>query len=341
MSLCSRLRSQMPQKRLAVFARPTKILALSLLRSILATRGRLRQSPHGCYNRGFPGFRALSRMPRWNRVSIIGVGLIGGSIGLSLQKRGLASAVVGYGRRAESLHIAEKMGAIQQGFTSLEEACRDADFVVACAPVDWIPEHLREASKHCAKNALLTDVGSTKCEIVQSLRDLPGDVRFVAAHPLAGSEKSGPQHAEETLFENRTVVITPTESTDTTAIEEVMEFWTALGSNVLQRTPQDHDRALAATSHLPHVIASVLAAATNLDDLPLTATGWKDTTRIASGEVELWRQILTDNRENVATALRHFESYLARFRSALENEVEDELVELLKQGKDHRDALGS
>jgi prephenate dehydrogenase len=280
-------------------------------------------------------------MPHWKRVTIIGVGLIGGSIGLALRKRGLADEVVGYSRRAETLTKAREIGAIDTACDTIAAAANGAQLVIACAPVRWIPDHLHEAARHCCEGALLTDVGSTKQAIVAALGDLPDRVRFCAAHPLAGSEKSGPQFADEQLFERRVVVITPTPATPSEAVAETSQLWRSFGAETVQRDPAGHDRALAATSHLPHVIASMLAAATSPADLPLTATGWRDTTRVAGGDVELWRQILVENSDNVVQTLEHFETLLKRFRDALVRDDQAAIVQLLAQGKANRDALGS
>jgi prephenate dehydrogenase len=280
-------------------------------------------------------------MPHWKRVTIIGVGLIGGSIGLALRRRGLAESVVGFGSRQATLDVALEMGALDKTEPSLERAASGAQLVVACSPVQYIPTHLLSAAEHCREDALLTDVGSTKQEIVHALQSLPPRVRFCGSHPLAGSEKSGPRHADERLFDGRTVVLTPTTTTDPRTLEELTLFWSQLGAKVVTREPADHDRALASTSHLPHVVASALAAATSDADLPLSATGWKDTTRIAGGDVELWRHILAENRVCLGAALKRFESILSQFREAIENDDQTTLAALLEQGKRNRDALGS
>lgn len=280
-------------------------------------------------------------MPHWKRVTLLGVGLIGGSIGLALRSRGLADEVVGHSRRIETREAALQLGAIDAAADSIAEAVHDAQLVIACAPVQWIPDHLRTAAESCPDDCLLTDVGSTKKAIVDALQDLPRRVRFCAAHPLAGSEKSGPQFAQADLFENRTTVLTPTADTTPTTRAELTRLWESLGATVIERDPAEHDRALAATSHTPHLIASALAAATRPEDLPLTATGWSDTTRVAGGDVELWRQILAENRHNILTSLQAFDAVLEQFRTALADDDQQSLVQLLEQGKSNRDALGS
>lgn len=276
-------------------------------------------------------------MQPWKTVAIVGVGLIGGSIGLALRKRKLAERVVGIGHRQETLDEARKLKAIHHGTTDVAEGVRDAELIVVCTPVDAIVDHVVACAAH-APAALIADAGSTKAHIVESLDEqLPRGARFVGSHPLAGSEKTGPQHARADLFEGRVVVVTPTRRTARGDAQAITQFWETLGARVVSMTPVAHDAAVAATSHTPHVVASALAAATNLRDLPLVAGGWLDTTRIAGGDEELWRQILLDNRENTLAALQRFQASLTDFRAALEAADGAKLKQLLKQGRKRRE----
>jgi prephenate dehydrogenase len=213
---------------------------------------------------------------------------------------------------------------------------------VVCTPVASIADHVRDAASACPSGALITDAGSTKASIVRDLNGaLPRGVSFVGSHPLAGSEKNGCEHARADLFDGRVVVVTPARKTSTDDIQRTADFWSSLGAVVHVMSPAAHDRALAATSHLPHVIAAALARSTQREDLPLTAGGWRDSTRIAAGDVELWSQILLDNRENVAKALKRFEKSLAVFRSAIERGDRRRLGKLLTEARQIRDAVGS
>ncbi len=166
-----------------------------------------------------------------------------------------------------------------------------------------------------------------------------GKAPFVGSHPLAGSEKTGVKHARDDLFRGRTVVVTPTASTPEDATARIETFWGTLGASVMRLSPQEHDQGVAATSHLPHLIASALAAATPVAYLPLVATGWLDTTRIAAGDVELWRQILGQNRSSVLQALGQFEKVLNSFTLALQQQDDVTISELLSTGKQRRDSL--
>jgi len=281
-------------------------------------------------------------MSKWDTVAIVGVGLIGGSIGLALRRRGLARHVVGIGRSSASLKVAEERGAVTAATTNLAQGVADAQLTVVCTPVAEIVGHVRQVAAACPERALVTDAGSIKALIVNQLDGaLPRGVRFVGSHPLAGSDRNGPGEARETLFEGRTVVITPTVKTAAADCQSLVEFWSSLGAQVVIDTAERHDHILAATSHLPHLVAAALAAATPTEQLPLTATGWADATRIAAGDPELWQQILLGNRQQVLAALARFESLLARMREAIAAESAPALKECLIEGKRHRDALGN
>ncbi len=283
-------------------------------------------------------------MPRspWNTVAIVGVGLIGGSIGLALRERKLAKRVVGIGRRAASLRKSKQFGAVTETSLRIARGVAHADLVVVATPIEQIVGHIREAAAASRQGALITDAGSTKATIVASLDGhISNGVRFVGSHPLAGSEKSGPEAATPDLFVGRVVVVTPCKTTPAGAAEEVADFWSALGATAFMMSPEEHDAALASTSHLPHLVASILAEATPRENLPLTATGWQDTTRIAAGDAELWTQILLDNRRNVLNSLARFEKTMQAARRAIERGDAKTLRRLLTEAKQVRDAVGS
>jgi prephenate dehydrogenase len=188
----------------------------------------------------------------------------------------------------------------------------------------------------------LTDAGSTKSGIIARLDgQLPDSVAFVGSHPLAGSEKRGPEHADADLFQDRLTVITPGPGTDPAAVERTAAFWRALGSRVRFMDPEDHDRALALTSHLPHLLASALAGILPDNCRELTATGFRDTTRIAAGDPALWTAIFAQNRDAVLQALHRLTGRLDAFRAALEAGDWTTLDTLLAEAKRSRDALGS
>ncbi len=285
-------------------------------------------------------------MAFFDTVAIVGVGLMGGSIGLALRKERMARHVIGIGRRIEQLRAAENRGAVTEVTTDLRQGVASANLVVVCTPVGDVPEFVAAAAKACKPETIITDVGSTKVAIVAACDKALADSKglwasFVGSHPLAGRERTGVEFAREDLFQGRTTVITPTEETRKEAAAKVEAFWQGLGCQVVRMTPADHDISIAATSHLPHLVASALAAATPADLLTLTASGWADTTRIASGDIELWRQIFLDNRVNTLKALAPFEKVLAELRQSLESADGAALARLLQQGKRIRDTVGS
>lgn len=289
----------------------------------------------------------ISSMPEYKTVAIVGVGLIGGSIGLALRERKLAQTVIGIGRRQQSLDAARKVGAIDNGVTNLAGGVAEAQLILVATPVDSIAERVVQVAAACQPGALITDAGSTKEKIVtavdSALASRRSGPRFVGSHPIAGDHRTGPEHARADLFEDHTVIITPTEHTRPAAVTEVSGFWENLGAKVRRMSPADHDAALALTSHLPHAVAVALAAATPRELLPLTAGGWRDTTRVAAGDVALWQAIFAENRQHVVNALRAMERSLAGLGNSLEqgdNEALNTLLELAAKRKRERDALG-
>lgn len=280
----------------------------------------------------------------WNSVAIIGVGLMGGSIGLALRQRGLADDIVGIGRRMSSLREAEALGTVTRTTTSLPQGVASAELIIICTPVRTIADFAIDSAQHAPRGAMITDVGSTKGHLLENIeRRWPsssGSV-FIGSHPLAGSEKTGPQAARADLLEDRLVVVTPTPNTPLQPLQRIEKFWQSLGARVARRTPEEHDEILAVTSHLPHVVASALAEMVPALHLPFTAGGWRDTTRIASADPELWNQILLDNQRHVLKSLDKFGKVLAEFRAALADEDEQQLTRLLTAGRQRRDALGS
>ncbi len=278
-------------------------------------------------------------MKHWDTVAVVGVGLIGGSIGLDLLRGGLAQRVIGIGRRPASLKVARERGCVSETTTNLEQGVAEADLVIVCTPVGRILTDILTAAPACMPGALITDVGSTKQSIVAGARrKLPVGVTFVGSHPIAGSEKSGAGAALEGLFIKRTTVVTPTDDTPEKAARTIERFWKTLGSRVVRMTPAAHDEALAATSHVPHVVASALAGATPDEILGLTAGGWLDSTRIAAADSQLWLEILTDNRRQVVAGLKKVEGRLAAFRKALDAGDDGALLALLDEGRARREA---
>lgn len=272
-------------------------------------------------------------------LTIVGVGLLGGSIALGCRQRRLACRIVGCDPSADVLARAADRGMLDETTDDVCRAVAGASLVVFCTPVDRLADTVGACADSCRPGTLLTDVGSTKSAIVRRLAGrLPPGVNFVGSHPLAGSEKTGPDHARADLFEGRLVVLTPL-GDPPAAVSAIGGFWKALGARVETMSPEQHDEALALTSHLPHLVASVLAGVLPPEWKRLTATGFRDTTRLAAGSPELWRAIFLSNQPALLDAVDQFAGHLERFREALARGDGESLRLLLQQGKYVRDSL--
>jgi len=274
------------------------------------------------------------------RLCIIGVGLIGGSIGMGVRQRGLALHVVGAGRSAERLQLALQAGAIDSATTSLQEAVTGADMVVVCTPVGLIVPTLRLCQQWLSPDCVVTDVGSVKSTVVQQATDLLG-ARFVGGHPMAGSEQTGVQNARADLFVNTTWALTPTEQTSPPALQKVSALAQGLGAQVLIADPDEHDRAVALTSHLPHAIALALVHVAENSSYPqLVGGSFRDGTRVAGSSPELWRDIFLHNREHVLRAIDEFLGKLQEVRSAIADEDAETIQRLFTEAHILRQAFG-
>jgi len=257
-------------------------------------------------------------------VAIVGVGLIGGSIGLALRSRGLAVRVVGVGRDLKTLHQARQRGIIDQATTDLEEGVAAAEVVVVCTPVSRIPHDVRRAAEAVPAGALVTDAGSTKRQIVETVEtNLAAADVFVGAHPIAGSERAGAAHARAGLFRDRVCVLTPTPRTSIDRLERARRFWGGLGCRVVEMSPIEHDEVLAYTSHLPHAMAAALASSVPAEWLALAAGAYRDGTRVAAADAGLWTDIFRANRGPLLKALGALEERVAAFKYAVMTDDED------------------
>ncbi|NBV45836.1 MAG: prephenate dehydrogenase [Planctomycetia bacterium] len=280
--------------------------------------------------------------PHWPSVAIVGVGLIGGSVGQALLARRLAGRVIGIGRDPQSLAEATSRGAVSETTTDLA-AVAGADFVLVATAVGAIGGLLERIDTAVRPGTPITDAGSTKARIVAGWERhrRRRRARFVGGHPLAGSHRRGPAAADGELFAGRVAVVTPAPATPAADVEAVGGFWSALGSTVYVMPPRQHDRLLAAASHAPHALAAALAAATPAAARRFTAGGWRDTTRVAAGDPGLWADILLDNAAEVARALDRVGRITARLRAALERGDRRAVETLLVRAKEARDAVGS
>lgn len=277
---------------------------------------------------------------QWPTVAIVGVGLIGGSVGLALRARRLAGRVVGVGRSPAGMAEARRVGAVDETTADLAAGVADADAVVVAAGVGAIAGLLDRIDAAVRPGTLLTDAGSTKGSIVAAWerRRATRRGRFVGAHPIAGSHRRGAAAGDAELFSGRVTVVTPAARTPEADTERVGEFWAALGSTVFVMPPRAHDRLLAASSHAPHLVAAAIAAATPAEARRLVAGGWRDTTRIAAGDPDIWADILLDNARQVVAALARVERTAARLRAAMTSGGRGKLVSLLRAAKQAREA---
>ena len=265
-------------------------------------------------------------MKLFNKVAIIGVGLIGGSIALAMKKS----------RHKETLSLARKTGAIDIGARDFS-VIKDADLVILATPVDIIIELGRRISSLVNKECIVTDVGSTKKEVVSALEKVfPG---YVGSHPLAGSEKRGLINANAAIFRDSLCILTPTQNTQTHAEAKIKKLWVKLGARVVYLTPSRHDKILSLVSHLPHLVAFSLISAVPVEFLKFASTGFRDTTRIAASDGEIWRDILFSNDKNIVEAIDLFQANLAGIKSAIRRKDRKGLFAILKMAKRKKETL--
>lgn len=275
-------------------------------------------------------------MPLFNKVAVIGTGLIGGSLALGIKKKKLARKVVGVSRHKKSIFLALKMKAIDKGSVSLK-IIKGADLLIIATPVDTILALKKEILKYIDKGCVVTDVGSTKEIIVSQLEGFFSN--YIGSHPLAGSEKQGIVNACPRIFEGSLCILTPTRKTSFLALKKTKELWKGLGAKTIILTPKIHDNILSSVSHLPHIIASALINSIPKGALKFASDGLKDTTRIAASDALLWRGIFLSNRENSLRAIKSFEDNLAKIKSAIKNSNAKALEKILLQSKKTRESL--
>ena len=271
------------------------------------------------------------------RISILGVGLLGGSVGLAAKALVNSCTVIGYSHRPSTLQAALDVGAIDHAHARPADAVRNVDLVFLCTPVSVFEEMLRQIGPALSPGTVVTDVGSTKRSVVALAEKLlPRKVHFVGSHPMAGSEKRGVEFARPDLFQNSLCITTPTRRTNKLALAAVETFWQTLGMSLVRLCPDDHDRLLADVSHLPHALAAALITMQADQGLPLAGKGFLDSTRIAGGDGALWRDILLDNRDNIRASLRRLRHHLAVLEKLLEDGHEQALAAWLDQAAARR-----
>ncbi len=283
----------------------------------------------------------------FNNVTIIGVGLIGGSLARVLKAKNLAACITGAGRSRETLEQALKLGVIDRMGSGPAQSVEAADLVVLASPVGTFEKIVQEIGPHLKKGAVLTDVGSVKGTLIKKIEDavLPG-AHYVPAHPIAGRERSGVAESTETLFAGRRCILTPTARTDKRALEAVRDLWVAAGADVSMMDADLHDRIFAAVSHLPHVAAFAMMRAvaelnTGTEDyVQFSGAGFRDFTRIAASSPEMWKDICLMNRDNLIQMIDRYLISLNQFRREIVSADEKRLEQDLKASSDARKRLG-
>jgi len=287
----------------------------------------------------------------FKQVAIIGVGLIGGSLGMILRRKALADHVVGVGRRVENLKTAVELGAIDRYVGDPKEGVRGADLVILATPVDTYERHLKEWAHCLAPGAIVSDVGSVKGNLVeQSEAAMPAGVHFVGGHPIAGKEKTGVAAGSDQLFKGARCILTPTKKTNLQALERMKQLWEETGSILLTMDPHLHDQILGAVSHLPHVAAFALMNALadlrdrqvpSLDLAGHSGGGLRDTTRIAASSPEMWRDIFLWNRDNVVSFIDGYERALEELKQLIKAGDAAGIEKALERAKGEREKLNA
>ncbi len=283
-----------------------------------------------------------------NNLCVIGTGLIGGSLCLSLKQAGACKHITGAGRSEQTLQKAEQLNIIDDYKTDIAKAVKDADVVFVSVPLGAMQSVFEQIAKGLQKagnsKAIITDAGSSKQQVLQLAEKIFPDHgrRFVAGHPIAGTENSGPEAAFADLYKNRRVILTPTANTDTDAVERVTSLWQQTGASVETMDAQHHDKVLAATSHLPHLLAfGLVHCLENMEDIEdvfrFAAGGFRDVTRIASSDPVMWRDICLNNREPILDMLQRYRVEMDMLYNALQSSDGEKLKEVFEHAKQTRD----
>lgn len=281
----------------------------------------------------------------WNKITLVGVGLLGGSLGLALKRRRLAREIAGYVRRDASVKECADASAVDYATTDLLAAVWNADLVVLCTPIAQMPALVEQMLPALKRAAIVTDVGSVKASVVERLEGklAAAGAHFVGSHPMAGAEKTGVAAAREDLFNGAVCVVTPTRQTARTALRKTERLWKSVGCRLMKLSPEVHDLLVSKASHLPHVVAATLVSLVLDPSQPeqqaaLCATGFRDTTRVASGSPEMWRDIAMANRKYLRVALDDFVRQLQRVQALLRAGNPDHLARFFEAAKERRDA---
>ncbi len=280
------------------------------------------------------------------KVGIAGVGLLGSSMGYVLRKKKWAEKVVGIGRNREKLEKAVEIGAVDSYLLTIDESLRELDIIVIALPVEIIPKYIESMIPYLKTGVIITDVGSTKKSITTEIEKiLPDNIYFVGGHPMAGSEKTGVDAMDPFLFENAVYVVTRSSKSNDESVDKIKEMAGVLDARVIEMESSEHDISVAAISHLPHIAAAVLVNSAAIIDksqanvLSLAAGGFRDTTRIAAGSPEIWRDISISNSSKIVEAIEIFEEELKKFKEAIIKKDGKEIYNLFEEAKKIKDSM--
>ena len=285
----------------------------------------------------------MREMP-FAKITVIGVGLIGGSFAKGLKEAGLAQTVFGFGHNESNLKKAVALGVVDAYSTDIETAVQDSDLILLSVPLGVMKSLLLQMKPYLKEGVIITDAGSAKGSVIAAVESVFGTVpaNFVPGHPIAGKERSGVEAAEASLFIDHRVILTPLETTSTEAIQQVTQLWQVLGANVESMSAQQHDEIFAATSHLPHLLAFSLVDMLNEHQelgnvFPYTAGGFRDFTRIASSDAIMWRDISIENSTAIVKWLKQYQSKITALTEMVENRDSEALQQLFVNAKQARD----
>jgi len=276
-------------------------------------------------------------MPLFNQTTIVGVGLIGGSLAKAIKKNKLSNKIVGFFRNTQKLNKAIREKIVDKGFLDIKESIRGSDLIVLALPINQIIKFMPKIKKNANKKTIIIDMGSTKVEVDKAARNLR--LNFVGTHPLAGSEKKGISSSTDKLFDKSKVIITPTNKTNKKSLDKIKTFWKRLNANVILLSPEKHDKILSRTSHLPHVVAFSLVNSIPDKFLNFGASGLKDITRIALSDPEIWSDIFLSNKKEVLHAVNDFEKKIKQIKKAISRNQRKQLIQILNMAKNKRNTI--
>jgi prephenate dehydrogenase len=274
------------------------------------------------------------------QVSIIGLGLLGGSVALAVRQRMPGTVVIGYSHRPVTRRRARTIGVVTETAGNLEAAVVNADLVVLATPIFTFERYFTGLSGLVPHGGIITDVGSTKVlPHAWARKRLAGHIRYVGSHPVAGSEQRGVEFARDDLFDQTRCILTTTPATDRGAVKALKSFWSTLGCSVQVMSPDEHDRVFANISHLPHVMAAGLVNASDEEEMMFAGKGFLDSTRIASGPATVWTDVLLANRANIADGIDRAIAELAKLRAAIKGGKREQIEQLLEAARRKRATL--